>query len=264
MNRLATAGLGLALVAAPLVATKATATAATAERSAAPAFSVTASLSQTTSVAGEDTIQVRGKVTPKAAGEKVVLQQRMEGKKTWSVSGTAKIKPTGKFVLKDEPSTAGTRFYRVLKPASGSMKKGVSRELKHVVYAWEKLAFRASGPKTNVAFQTATIATESYPASFATQTPGTPSAIEYTLGKKCLLLRATYALADQTATNGTGTVALKKDGAVAFASGLVLGQIIENHEVDIKDAFRISYELTSSATPAAYVAVATPEVLCTK
>ena len=59
-------------------------------------------------------------------------------------------------------------------------------------------------------------------------------------------------------------MALKVDGTVAFAAALVLGQVIEDHEVNITDAFRISYELTSSATPAAYVAAATPEVLCTK
>ena len=67
-----------------------------------------------------------------------------------------------------------------------------------------------------------------------------------------------------TATGTTGTVALKVDGEVAFASGLVIGQLIEDHEVDITDAFRISYGQVSSAASDAYVAVATPEVLCTK
>ena len=111
---------------------------------------------------------------------------------------------------------------------------------------------------------TATIATEPFGTSIVTAKPGTPSSIEYTLGKKCLKLRSSYALTDSTATGGTGTVALKVDGKVAFASGLVLGQLIEDHEVNITDAFRISYELVSSAAPDAYAAAASPEVLCTK
>lgn len=263
MNRLITAGAGLALIATPLVATTATASDTTAARKA-TAYSVTAKINMTTAIAQEDVVKIRGKVSPRAVGDKVVLQQRLENKKTWSVSGKAKIRANGTYLLKDEPSTAGTRFYRVLKPAEGTIKKGVSKELELVVYGWEPLGYRLRGPATNLVVNTAVINTESFPASIVTDKAGTPSSIEYTLGKKCLTLRSSYALTDSTATGGTGTVALKVDGAVAFASPLVLGQVIEDHEVDITDAFRISYELVSSASPASYVAAATPEVLCTK
>lgn len=262
MNRLITAGAGLALIATPLVATTATASDTTVERRA--GYSVTATINKATAIADEDVVKIRGKVTPRAVGDKVVLQQRMEGKKKWSVSGTARIKPTGKFVLKDDPSTAGTRFYRVVKPAADGLKKGVSKELELVVYKWERLGYRAPGPLTNVVSSTAYIATDAYATSIVTAKPGTPSSIEYTLGKKCLKLRSTYALTDASASGSTGTVALKVDGQVAFASGLVLGQILEDHETNVTDAFRISYELVSSAAPDAFVAVATPEVLCTK
>ena len=230
----------------------------------AKAYTITAKANIDVAIAKEDTVKVSGRVTPKAAGEKVVLQQRMENKKTWSVSGTAKIKANGRFLLKDEPSTAGTRFYRVLKPAAGSVKKGVSAELKLVVYGWELLSHRASGPETNVSFTSATIGTEPFSASLVTEVAGTNSSIEYTLGKKCLKLRATYALTDSTATGGTGTVALAKDGKNVFSYGLVLGQIIENHEVDISDAFRITYSTTSTKAPDSFVAIGSPEVLCTK
>ena len=263
MNRLITAGAGLALIATPLVATTATASDATAERRA-PAYSVTAKINKTTAIAKEDVVKIRGKVSPRAAGDKVVLQQRMEGKKSWSVSGRAKIKANGRFLLKDEPRAVGTRFYRVLKPALGKTKKGVSKELELVVYGWEKLGYRLRGPATNVFVNTAVIATDSFPASIVTAEPGTPGSIEYTLGKKCLKLRSSYALTDASESGSTGTVSLKVDGQVAFASSLTLGNAIEDHEVDITDAFRISYELTSSAAPKGQVAAATPEVLCTK
>lgn len=264
MNRFITAGAGLALIATPLVATTATASdVSTAERKA-PGYSVTASISKTTAIAKEDTVKIRGKVSPKAAGDKVVLQQRMEGKKTWSVSGTTKIKANGTYLLKDEPSAAGTRFYRVLKPAAGSVKKGVSQELELVVYGWEKLGYRSRGPASNVVVTNAVIGTENFAASIVSVTPGSPASVEYTLGKKCLKLRSTYALTDDSASGSTGTVALKIDGNVAFASALTLGNDIVDHEVSLTDAFRISYELVSSATPTSFVAAASPEVLCTK
>lgn len=264
MNRLITAGAGLALIATPLVATTATATDSTAERRAPAAYSVTAAINTSTAIAKEDTVKIRGRVSPKATGDKVVLQQRMEGKKSWSVSGTAKIKANGKFLLKDEPSAAGTRFYRVLKPAAGKVKKGVSKELELVVYGWEKLGSRRPGPSTNVTINTATIATETFPVSLLTTTFGPPGAIEYTLGKKCLKLRSTYALTDDTFTGGTGTVALKVDGKVAFAAGLAIGDVLADVETNVTGAFRISYELAASANPRAVVAAGSPEVLCTK
>lgn len=263
MNRLIAAGAGLALLATPLVATTATATDSTAERKA-PAYSVTAKINKTTAIAKEDVVKIRGKVSPRAAGAKVVLQQRMEGKKRWSVSGRAKIKTNGKFLLKDEPSAVGTRFYRVLKPAAGKVKKGVSKELELVVYGWERLGYRNSGPSANLLVTGATIGTDYFGASLVTQTAGTPGSIEYTLGKKCLRLRSSYALTDASESGSTGAVALKVDGQVAFASGLVISQVIEDHEVDITDAFRISYEVSGSAAPKGQAAVASPEVLCTK
>ena len=114
MKKLITTGIGLALVASPLVATTATASESpTAARKAPAAYSVTARINRTTAVAKEDTVKIRGRVSPRAAGDKVVLQQRMEGKKRWSVSGRSKVKRNGKFLLKDDPSvnwvyTAGT------------------------------------------------------------------------------------------------------------------------------------------------------------
>lgn len=265
MNRFITAGAGLALIATPLVATTASASdVSTAERKAPSAFSVTASISKSTAIAKEDTVKIRGSVRPSAAGQKVVLQQRMENKKTWSVSGTAKVKPNGRFVLKDDPSAAGTRFYRVLKPAAGGVKKGVSKELELVVYGWEKLGYRSRGPAANVVVSNAVIATDNYGVSLVSQTPGTPGTIEYTLGKKCLKLRATYALTDASESGSTGSVALKIDGRVGFQSALTLGQVIADQETNITDAFRISYDVSGSAAPKGQVAVATPEVLCTK
>ncbi|PUA81046.1 hypothetical protein [Nocardioides currus] len=264
MNRIITTGAGLALVVAPLLAsTTATAHASDSASRQAPGYSVSARISKATAVAKEDTVKIRGSVRPGAAGDKVVLQQRLEGKKTWSQSGTAKVRANGTFLLKDEPSVAGTRFYRVLKPAAGKVAKGVSSELELTVYAWGPLASRQRGVAAGIINTTAMIGADNFANSLISTAPDAPNYVEYTLGKKCLKLRATYALTDSSATGGTGTVALKIDDRVAFASGLVLGQVIEDAETNVTDAFRIRYELASSGTPAANTAVATPEVLCT-
>ena len=270
MNRFITAAMGLALVATPLVASTGAATAtanvATAQRAAAPAYSVSASISQTTAVADEDTVKIRGKVSPRAAGEKVVLQQRMEGKKTWKKSGTATIKPTGKFVVKDDPSTAGTRFYRVLKPANDGMAKGTSKELELVVYKWESLTQRSNGAQSNIqglfGITNATIATKAYNFSLLPIQSGTPSYVEYTLGRLCTSLRATYALDDRSESGAAGAVKLIVDGVVKADQGLLISQVVES-TTDLTNAFRIRYELTSQVTPTSRPAIGTPEVLCT-
>lgn len=267
MNRFITAGVGLALIATPLVATTATASnAAGADHLArqAPGYNVSAKINKQVAIAKEDTVKIRGKVSPKAAGEKVVLQQRMEGKKTWGISGSVKIKNNGTYLLKDKPSAIGTRYYRVLKPGGGGVSKGVSNELELVVYGWQKLGYRSRGPATNVVVGGATIGTDYYGSSIVTETAGTAASIEYTLGKKCTRVRSSFALTDSSETGSTGQVALKVDGKLAFASGLVVGQLIEDQENDITNAFRISYELSGSATPKGLTAVASPEVLCTK
>lgn len=257
MNRITTLTVTAALALSPL--------ALTAPTHAAPvkaAYTVTAKINKTVAIGKEDILKVRGRVTPKAAGEKVILQQRVRNKKTWKATDTARIKSNGTYLLKDDPSTAGKREYRVLKPASDGITKGYSPSLAVEVYAWEKLGSRTSGPRTNLNVDGALIATEYYNASLVSAVAGTPSSIEYTLGRKCLELRATYALTDSSASGSTGSVTVSTDGAVRATHALSVGTIIAEESLDISDAFRLKVDLTTSASPAAVAAVATPEVLC--
>ena len=109
----------------------------------------------------------------KAAGQKVVLQQRVRNKKTWKATGTAKVKNNGTYVLKDVPSTPGQRSYRVVKQASNGFTKGISPSVSVEVYAWEKLAFRPAGPTTNLLVGSgALIATDYYGNSLVTDLAG--------------------------------------------------------------------------------------------
>ena len=260
MNRLTALAATVALAAGSL----ALATPTQAAPAKAQAYQVTAKANTEIAVAKEDTVKVKGRVTPKAAGEKVVLQQRVGKKKTWRATGEAKIKKNGTYVLKDTPSTQGPREYRVLKPASKGLAKGFSKALAVEVYKWEKLVYRPSGPAVNVAPAGVLIGAEYFGQSLATTVAGTPSSVEYTLGRNCTDLRATYALTDSSATGSSGAVTVSADGAVLATHPLAVGTVITDEVLDVSDVFRLKVDLSTSATPAAIAAVATPEVLCTR
>lgn len=258
MNRITALAATVALTAGSLVLTAPT------QAAPARAYKVTAKANLDVAVAKEDTVKVRGRVTPRAAGEKVVLQQRVGSKKKWTATGSAKVKGNGTYVLKDKPSTTGAREYRVLKPGSRGISKGYSRPVEVQVYRWEKLINRASGPSVNLAPAGVLIGAEYFGQSLATTTSGTPSSIEYTLGRKCTDLRATYALTDSSATGSSGAVTVSADGAVLVAHPLAVGTIVADEVLDVSDVFRLKLDLSTTATPAAVASVATPEVLCTR
>ena len=263
MNRI-TALAATAALAAGTLALSAPAQAAPTTYKKAASYTVTAKINETVAIGKETTLKVKGRVTPKAAGQKVVLQQRVGNKKSWKATGAAKIKSNGTYVLKDKPSTPGSREYRVVKGASNGFAKGISKSLAVEVYSWEKLAYRTPGPNTNITTSGATIGTEYYAASISTSVAGTASSIEYTLGRKCTSMRSSYALNDSSATGASGAVTVSADGSVLATHSLTVGAIVADEVIDISDAFRLKLDLSSSATPAAYTSVATPEVLCTR
>lgn len=230
----------------------------------ADAYTVSAKINTTVAIGKETTLKVRGRVAPKAAGQKVILQQRVLPKKTWKATGTAKIKTDGTYLLKDDPSTPGKREYRVVKPASDGLAKGISKSLAVQVYAWQKLGYRPAGPDANLTVRGAYIATDYYAASLVTDIAGQPSSVEFTLGRKCLALRATYALTDESASGSSGAVTVSTDGAVRATHALAVGTVVADHTLDISNAFRLKLDLSTTATPSAVAAVATPEVLCTR
>lgn len=232
-------------------------------RKAAAKFKVIAKVKDSEVVAGEDKVKVKGRVKPNARGQKVVLQQRLEGKKKWAKTDTAKIKRNGTFLLKDKPSRAGEREYRVLKPAAKGTKKGLSKTMPVTVWAWQSLGYLPTGAKDAVTVNSGYIATDYYYPVIQSETAGTPGFVEYTLGKKCTTLRGTYALLDSSATGSTGTIAVSTDGAVRSTYNLAVGTIAADQELSVTDVFRLRFDMTSSAAPAAAIpAIADAEVLC--
>lgn len=264
MNRSTAAAAALAVLAPALALTAPAATAApsSADARAAAPYTVVAKVNKAEVVAGEDTVRITGRVKPSAAGQLVVLQQRFEGKKRWKKSGTAKVKSTGRFVLKDDPSTPGVRFYRVLKPASNGLAAGKSKEMRLAVWAWDLLTFRTAGANAGMRFnQSPQFGTETFDHSLTTN-PGGSGFVEYTLGRKCRTLRATYSLTDDSATGATGIVAVAVDGVTKVTHGLTTGVIQEQHTLDVTNAFRIRFEAGASSNPVGTAAIGSPEVLC--
>lgn len=268
MNRTITWAATAALALSPLALAASSTAAPGVHAKAAKTYAVSAKASTDTAIAKETTVKVKGRVTPKAKGEKVILQQRVGNKKKWTVTGSAKIKKNGTYKLTDKPSTPGPREYRVLKPGSKGIKKGFSKTLAVEVYRWEKLAYRTAGPNTNVTPGGVNIGAQYYGASLFTSAANTASTIEYTLGRKCTQLRATYALTDESATGATGAVTVTADGTAVANHPLAVGTIVADEVVDITDAFRLKIDAVATAPAtaptAATAAVATPEVLCTR
>ena len=258
MNRITALAATVALTAGSL--------ALTAPSQAAPArtYKVTAKANLEIAVAREDTVKVRGRVTPKAAGQKVVLQQRVGENPRWKRTGTAKVRRNGTYVLEDRPTTPGSREYRVLKPGSRGIKKGWSKPVAVEVYRWQKLASRRVGPSENISTTSVYIGAGLATRSLVNIEPGVPASVEYTLNRKCVELRARYALTDQSATGSSGEISVSADGAVRTTHSLAVGTIVDDEPLDVSDVFRLKIDISTSATPAAYAAVATPEVLCTR
>jgi hypothetical protein len=258
MNRITALAATVALTAGSLALT------APSQASPARAYKVTAKANLEVAVAREDTVKVRGRVTPRAAGQKVVLQQRVGENPRWKRTGTAKVRRNGTYVLEDRPTTPGSREYRVLKPGSRGIKKGWSKPVAVEVYRWQKLASRRVGPSENISTTSVYIGAGLATRSLVSIEPGVPASVEYTLGRKCVQLRARYALTDQSATGSSGEISVSADGAVRTTHSLAVGTIVDDEPLDVSDVFRLKIDISTTATPAAYAAVATPEVLCTR
>lgn len=205
----------------------------------AAAYRVTLKVSTDQAVQREDKVTLTGKVSPKAPGSKVTVQIRYEGQKNWKAIGTAKVQGDGSYKYVDKPKTRVDRAYRVLKPASGATTKGISKERDVEVYGWEWLDARTpSASKDVLEIFSMPINGEDYLHTLYSATT-TPSAfVEYTLGRKCLLLDATFGLSDRTATGGAGRIQVHADGVSLYDHSFPLGES-SPQSLDVDDVYRV-------------------------
>lgn len=148
------------------------------------------------------TVRVVGRVRPWASGERVHLLQRLSGSRRWTRTDTDRLGRTSRFVLEDRPAVAGTRWYRVLKPASAGHRADRSPALRVDVLAWERLTdlqpWEGCGLQTGV---TVGIGGTTYPSSieFVGFVGACIPSVVYDLAGRCRTLRATYGFVDGTA-----------------------------------------------------------------
>ena len=263
MKRLTTLITAAAVIVGPM-AVAATAQAAPDDARKPAAYTVTAKVNIQEMDLGEGVVKVRGKVTPRAAGKRVFLEQRGAGVRKWTVTGRATIKRNGTYLFTDEPSAYGTHQYRVVKLRSSGVRKGTSPVVAVRVYEWQKLAQRPRGAFENIAVSsTAIVGGQTYLYSFQPFTRGAVSYVEYPLKGLCTDLRTTYSMHDSAAVGSSSRITLALDGVTKVDQTLVKGQVVPS-TTDLTGALTLRYDLFSNADPASYPAVLVPEVRCTR
>ena len=136
------------------------------------------------------------------------MQIQYDGKKAWNSIGTAKVQ--GRRLLHVRRQAEAPRLdrsYRVVKPADNKATKGISKARDVEVYGWDWLDSRTPSASRTCwrSSRCRSTATTTVHTLYSTTTK-TTGYVEYTLGRKCLLLDATFGLSDRTATGGTGSI----------------------------------------------------------
>ena len=178
------------------------------------------------------------------------------------VTGNARIKANGTYKLTDKPSTPGSREYRVVKPGSNGLAKGFSDAV-----ASRSTAGRSSPtappPATNFTSHGVTIGTEYYGPASRPSRPGTPpppSTPSAASAPRCARRTPSPTLGHRLERRGR----CRRTASRLATHPLAVGTIVADEELDLTGVFRLKLDATTSATPAATAAVATPEVLCTR
>jgi len=257
MKKIASVALTAALVAAGVAATTTTADAAAKYR-------VTLKVSATHVVADQDELVLKGRVSPTPGpGSKVIVQLQYEGKDTWKKIGTAKVNSKGKYTFTDEPSSNLERSYRVVKKGDGRAALGTSKERAVEVSAWEWLDARTTSAGENiVSTYSMPINGEDYPHTLYLDRTKDTGFIEWTLGRKCTELEATFGLSDRTATGGKGSVLVANDGTPVYSRVFNLGES-ELRSISVENVYRLRIDMAQDATtPDTEPSAGAARVLC--
>lgn len=267
-HRLLSAAATVALTAGVLTTTTLTsadaashAPAATAHR--ATPFDVTIKASTSELVKGKK-VTFKGKVSPKAAGQTVVLQQKFAGK-PWKATGSGTLTKRGRYEIADKPTTMNARKYRVVKPASGSHAKGISPNVAVGVFQWHNVYdLQARASRSMYRTERLSIDTVEFTKSleggyYAAEDP--TGFIDYNLERHCITLKATYGMADDADQGSSVKIDVVGDGTELYTGTFALLQS-ETKTLDLHGVFRLAFDYTALTDAAASPAVGSPEVLC--
>jgi hypothetical protein len=227
-------------------------------------YQVTLKASAKEAVAKEDTIKLTGTVIPKPPEDsKVVVQVKYEGLKSWKKVGTATVKPNGNYRFDVEPESHLDRSYRVVKKTDDKAEGDTSREREIAVTAWSWLSSLVPSAGMNVVkADKMPINGDVYSHTLYAPMPYSKSFTEFTLGRNCYELDATFGLSDRTETGGKATMFLSADGVLAYGRAFNLGESDTKH-VDVTDVFRIRFDTAQDdTTPDTEPSIGAGRVLC--
>lgn len=221
--------------------------------------------SGSTQVVAGHKVVFTGTVHPQAAaaGEKVVLQEKSRPGNPWVDQTKAAIGHDGSYRIADRPTTSFVHRYRVVMPAGSKHAKGTSPTLTVKVYAWDNLVKHPYVNPNYMWFGSVDINAVTYRHSISADIDG-PASIEFNLDHKCIKLRSTFGIDDDSTTGGQAEVDLISDGTTVYTHTFDLGQS-QTKTVGLDAPLKIKLAAHNTSTGAGDVgkgAFATPQVLC--
>lgn len=222
-----------------------------------------ASTSQT--VAGKRLV-LTGHVRPGRAAYRaeVTLQEKYKPGAHWKKKGLAFVHDDGSYRFVTRPKTAYTHAYRVVMPATRHHAKGVSPTVKVKVFAWTDLDTHQSVNERGMRDGAVDINGTAYHSSLtAYWTDG--SSIEFNVDHRCIKLRATFGISDDSTTGGQAEVSIQSDGTPLYSNTFDVGQS-QTKSLTLGPApLKLLLEAHSTSTTdgvVGYGAFGTPQVLC--
>lgn len=205
-----------------------------------------------------------GVVHPKggAVGQKVVLQEKFKPGKPWADQRKARIGAGGRYTISDRPGTNNVHSYRVIMPATSKHSKGISPTLTVKVYGWDFLVTHTAVNQQSMDFGSVDINGTTYKHSVTAQYAYAAS-VEFNLDHKCIKMRSTFGISDNSTTGGQAEVDLESDGTNVYTHTFDLGQH-QTQTIPLASPLKIKLlaHTTSTGDAFGYGTFGTAQVLC--
>jgi hypothetical protein len=200
----------------------------------------------TTDVGKKVTFTGTVRPTSKAAGDKVLLQEKSKPGKPWVTQKKAKVGRSGKYQVSDKPTRNTQHSYRIVMPATDKHAKGVSKTVKVTVYAWTNLDIIEAVNNDGMQFGEVDINGTSYADSVWARINGGNS-IEFNLDHQCDAMRSRFGISDQSTTGGQAEVGVLADGTSVYDKVFNVGES-EQKTVALDDPLKIKLLATDTST----------------
>lgn len=223
-------------------------------------YRVTATASISSVTLGS-TGKVSGSVTPKAAGQNVVLQELRRSE--WTTVASKKLSKSSTYKMVVNPSKVGNVKYRVCKGAYKKTKVGCSTEFTVRVSQWRYLYDLDAVDYDDIYGEDPlTINGRTFKKSLVSEYYSGTFFREYNLSRKCTSLRLTGGIADDSESGAAGQLEILTDGNSRYDQTFALGES-SPIEIDVSNALRVRFETTTDDDDInEYVGMGSPQAYC--